>query len=505
MSLGHGHGSLSKRQPVSFKTSCFCTGLKHSLPSAFKDGKLVLPKGGMQFFNLADIIAGHYTACKDNDAQLKLYNVPLRMAMTGSGSTSEMPLQLEGVDVADGARANAISLLRDAAQCQSIDKLVCSEPSLVVQKPKQQRAKRESTCVEAHQQADEELGPEQLLDEYDVLCNDNADEEDAVLAGITADDEAAIQKLTSTAVREASKNGSALAQASSATSGKTIDKVVAHLRNTHGNALGLTDDELEEEAVVLVMRSMKKDSSYDDYVEQVAQSLVSATGATSASSAAASASRSDEPGEQVRQPKLHVFQPSGVEAVAAETDTCTSAASEHESSDAGGDSQQNQGARNGYLAKWVSAFQNTAEALLDRGRRCEQPLGHEDEVALLLSVPKPGQTNKPAQTDQYQLLFVKWDDPATRTGRSVRVDNNFRVVYSPPVLFGKTVPSQKFGEQDFCCLINACGAASRKSRGTGGFLREQLPSPVIRFARLVGLHSAWETKDTCQRTCHVKP
>ena len=262
-----------------------------------------------------------------------------------------------------------------------------------------------------------------------------------------------------------------------------------HLRNTHGNTLGLTDAELEEEAVVLVMRSMKKDSSYDDYVGRVAQELESAAGATSSASAGQS-------GEQVdSEQKLHVFQPSGA---GAETDTGTSAASGHESSDGGGGSEQNEDACSGFLAKWASGFRSTAEALLDRSRRCQLSVGHQDEVALLLSLAKPVQSTQPTATDQYQLLFVKWEDPAACTGRSVRVDKNFRVVYSPPVLFGKKVPSQKFGEQDFCCLINACGAASRKSRGTAGFLRDQLPSPVIRFARLVGLHSAWEIKETWQ-------
>ena len=141
------------------------------MPSACKDGKLVLPKGGMQFFDLADIIAGHYTACKDNDAQLKLCNVPVRMAMMGSTSDMPLPLQLEGVDVAGRADVDVISLLRDAASCQRIDKLVCGEPSLVVQKAK--RAKQDTSCVEAHEQDDEQPG--QLLDEYDVLCNDNVD------------------------------------------------------------------------------------------------------------------------------------------------------------------------------------------------------------------------------------------------------------------------------------------------------------------------------------------
>ena len=455
------------------------------LPRRTKDGKLVLPKGSIQFVDLTTVIAGHYKACKENDAQLKLFNVPSRMAMRESASTSETSWELESVDVVPQGDANVVSLLRDAAPCQRLDMLLSNEPSMVVQKTRQ-RARQDASCVEVREQADEP--PQPILDEYDILCNDRADDEatDASLADITADEEAALQKSTSSVLREASREGSALAQAPGTKSGKIINTVVSHLKNTHGDTTGLTDAELEEEAIVLVMRSMKKDSSYDDYVGQVAQSLASAT---EASSASAGHGRRTVDSQRQR----HGFLPSGDEA----TDTGGSAAaSEHNSSDGGGgDSEQSVDTRNRFLAKWVAAFNSTAEALLDRSNRCQQPLGYQDEVALLLSVAKPGESQEPAQIDEYQLLFVKWDNPDTRTGRSVRVDKNFRIVYSPPVLFGKEVPRQKFAEQDFCCLINACGAASRKSRGTGGFLRDQLPPTVIRFARLVGLHSAWKTKD----------
>ena len=121
--------------------------------------------------------------------------------------------------------------------------------------------------------------------------------------------------------------------------------------------------------------------------------------------------------------------------------------------------------------RWVASMQVAVEALLNAGKGS---LGQNDELAMM--VRRPAGIGKPGE-----LLFVKWVDVADRIGRLVRIDKQNRVVYCPAVMFGKAVPTQVFAADGYDCLVKAVGAASRKFRGAAGCLRDELPPAVLRM------------------------
>jgi len=62
-------------------------------------------------------------------------------------------------------------------------------------------------------------------------------------------------------------------------------------------------------------------------------------------------------------------------------------------------------------------------------------------------------------------------------------------------MFGKKVPAEKFQTPRFACLVNACGAASRRIKGASGTGRDELPRELVRFAQLTGALVGRLTKD----------
>ena len=287
-------------------------------------------------------------------------------------------------------------------------------------------------------------------------------------------------------------------------SDKIIDQVVNHLRETHGESVVLTHEELEEEAVLLLIRKLNQGASYDEVVDDLACKIVAEQSEfepdPKSSRNPPSSSQSSQVGQTgipagakvVRADEQALIRPFVFEDSDVGTSAASSAASGELDSTDDGDEINRGDAEDRlprFVGKWHAAFRSTAEALLYRADRNQLPLGHDDEVSLLLTL------HGTDACDGFQLVFVKWVDAAKRTGRSVRIDRNFRVVYSPPVLFGKPVPEQSFPPNVYDCLINACAASSRKQKGTSGILRQQLPSQVIRFARFVGLHCAWTRRE----------
>ena len=144
-----------------------------------------------------------------------------------------------------------------------------------------------------------------------------------------------------------------------------------------------------------------------------------------------------------------------------------------------------------FLLTWKQAFISTERALADRWERCKQPLGFKDEVAMVVRLDAGTDAGadmgeEDSDIPNPRLCFVKWTDAARKEGRVVRLDNEYRVVYSAASLFGKKVASQTFNLPKFTCLLSTCGAASRKYRGDRGSLRDQLPPEVVRFSQVAG-------------------
>ncbi|CAE7458813.1 unnamed protein product [Symbiodinium sp. CCMP2592] len=395
----------------------------------------------------------------------------------------------ESLSALADADADAPSL-RPMSDSQTVQSLLEGEPSMMVQIGKAKgsvgQAGQGSTPSRAGEvteersgtgrgnvdqiEDDENDGP--VDDEYELLCNESEDavaRSDAALADCSKDEERTVERTQVASVGE--QHCEPLAQHSR--SDKIIDQVVNHLRETHGESVVLTHEELEEEAVLLLIRQFNQGASYDEVIDDLARKFVAEQ---SESEAVPGSIRNPQANSQASQASRSGNPPGRVAFVFDDSDVCTSAASA--SSVASGElGSTDEGEANGgtaqdrlprFVAKWHAEFRRTAEALAYRADRNELPLGHNDEVSLLLSLQSR------EECDGFQLFFVKWVDAATRTGRSVRIDKNFRVVYSPPVLFGKqdasmevTWQEAKTKKQKKCIVCGQVGAAgSKKSSGS---------------------------------------
>ena len=433
----------------------------------------------------------------------------------GGFRSLEIIMAPESLSALADAHADAPAL-RPVSDSQTVQSLLEGEPSMMVQigqekescgqagqgnTPSRSRAgelseERSGTGpADVDQQPiDDDENDEPIDDEYELLCNEAEDavaRSDAALADCSKDEEKTVERAQVASVDE--KNCEPLAQHSR--SDKIIGQVVNHLRQTHGESVVLTHEELEEEAVLLLIGQFNQGASYDEVIDDLARKVVAEQSEFEAPgsirnpqtySQSSQASRTGNPAGRVDEQilKPFVFEDSDIGTSAA---SASSLGSTDEGDEANDGTAQDRLPR--FVAKWHAEFRRTAEALAYRADRNELPLGHNDEISLLLSLQSS------EECDGFQLFFVKWVDAATRTGRSVRIDKNFRVIYSPPVLFGKPVPAQSF-PLDVCdCLVNSCAASSRKQKGASGMLREQLPSEVIRFARFIGLHCAWTRRE----------
>lgn len=145
-----------------------------------------------------------------------------------------------------------------------------------------------------------------------------------------------------------------------------------------------------------------------------------------------------------------------------------------------------------FLVNWKIAFDLTDRSLCDRLERNKDTCGANDEVSLVMSLDAlaNGDDNGTDIGDDVaarpKMFFAKWTNVPNFEGRIVRIDGDNRVVFSPATLFGKPAPSEPFRQPHFLNLVGNCGAASRKYRGHKGVLRDQLPSDVVRFARVTG-------------------
>lgn len=99
--------------------------------------------------------------------------------------------------------------------------------------------------------------------------------------------------------------------------------------------------------------------------------------------------------------------------------------------------------------------------------------------------PEPEQIEQGSQSE-HEIFAVVWTDVVKRLGRTVRIDEKDRVVYSPVVMFGVKAASEDFSKCDI--LVNHAGACNKRYAGA---LRDQLPDYVsvfLRFCKLCVLH-----------------
>ena len=271
------------------------------------------------------------------------------------------------------------------------------------------------------------------------------------------------------------------------------DKAVAHLTDAcSSDRVGLTEDEVEEEAFLFLVReptgltqpdvSKEREGVQSDVSKTLLESLEQFEAATSSESEAAGDddSDSDANANPLSQPSKRAKK-----SVTGET---------------GETQRRKQLVRLEKLTKlWVDNCSKTLLAILDASSRCQVPLGQADELSLVAHVPRPPllrNTGFPSDYDEVdcssviELLFVKWVNPSEQEGRTVRVVDS-RVVYAPAMMFGKPVPTKLFTAPDHQVLINCVGAASRRQKG---HLRDALPDLVQRFFLFAGMSATYANK-----------
>ena len=152
----------------------------------------------------------------------------------------------------------------------------------------------------------------------------------------------------------------------------------------------------------------------------------------------------------------------------------------------------------------------TINAVIDAYDRCKIDLGHE-ELSIVASRPE-SKTDRLAAADvdvenavdegeiepidRIELHFVKCVDPSKCEGRTVRIDNQNRVVWSPPTMFGKPVPVKTYKPPEYDVLVSAVGARCLRQRDA---LRDKLPDTMIRFVEFVRMLASLINEDSGAR------
>lgn len=154
-------------------------------------------------------------------------------------------------------------------------------------------------------------------------------------------------------------------------------------------------------------------------------------------------------------------------------------------------------------AVWQEKAVDTLMSIVKCHQRSESAIGDNGEIALVARCPLPSQSpaallrNRGAEDDQsetgsFEVLFVHWTNPTEHEGRTVRINNRSQVVFSPAVLFGKPVQSTFFVPPQYAILVSCVGARNFRSTGRS---RDTLPEDVVRFVAVARLAAMYANKD----------
>ncbi len=138
--------------------------------------------------------------------------------------------------------------------------------------------------------------------------------------------------------------------------------------------------------------------------------------------------------------------------------------------------------------QWKESVLATLQSLTDAHSRNHGHIGANDEVSFLVAKP----SNREDASGRVVFL-VRWTNPSEREGRRVRLDPQNRIVWSPAVLFGKTVASTCYDPAEYDCLVSACGAKSIRGKD---HLRDKLPDTMVRFLQFLKLLVAFANQET---------
>ena len=450
---------------------------------AQESGCLRLKDDRFQFTTVGDVFSEYYQCCQLGSKSHPVFGCPVSVSVLrgddGQARSVLKPINCLGQKFVDTIKAF------DRLYPLSADDYGQQNPLVILNKidpPKPKTKPKPTTSVLDKGHGDggplgdddtEEGGHEWVTipDEYDELANpDNSEDEHAVLEWGPDD----IEEHAKQTAEEINTGLQINTTKDLARSTSVVEALVSHLAKEHADSgVVLTSEELEEEAVLMLVRNFDKDKAcFDDTeIQQAANRLETEASKSMAAAPGVLFSASEDPSS--------------------------------EDSGGGGDAcLGNTGESSAVVPKflliWKNSFNDTVSALKDQRRRSGLILGQNEEVSLVLFTPdsflgsQQLVDNDESMPNHHQLTFVKWTDTSTLHGRPVRVDSGNRLVWSPNILFGKAIQSKQYSTRNHTILINACGAASKRYRGQGGALRDQLPGTVVRLAKFIGIACAYK-------------
>ncbi|CAE7717143.1 unnamed protein product [Symbiodinium sp. CCMP2456] len=460
------------------------------------DGSLCLPQhSGTEIFTTVELLTGLHSGCFDPVAP-QTFEVFCMSAMHVDGARL-MCLDEKSVNV--GPAAGLISLSSTTASPLGQKAITHIKMEKVAKATAGPVAAAPEGIADAAGPTDSDLLNSGYGFAEDVE-NSNAEaakmDEELGTELIEAEKAARIRKAVSGKKKPGAQlSGTAPSTGLQCTDVSLLDEAVQLVENMHSHH-SLSRDELEEEAVLMLVRAAQAKPPASGQADEMQQLLVTTperkrsqqqyacfeddqsflqhilgSGDQDAEDADAYGSDPEEAGASVAQP---------VAALAVTSEGASSPVKV----EAAAECQLKKTKR--AAALWAKSFSATLGSILDRSRRMQLGLGHNEEVSLLATRPcdmlaqafSADGADTYGQDSALEIVCVKWTDPVRREGRTVRIDAKSRVVWAPAQLFGKAVPTQSFPMDEYTDLLHASGAQSRRYKGN---CRDGFPEHVIRF------------------------
>lgn len=268
-------------------------------------------------------------------------------------------------------------------------------------------------------------------------------------------------------------------------------------------AVGLTGAQLEEEALLILIRERNKDTggasdeakiSSGGHGDKISSSIQSTANLLAEFELDSGDSSSDETGEIEQHVGYGGDDSSTVPVSTQHPELADPSIVEGQNSSAVADERVQSKKRklqtnvvNKLLKLWVEHTTRTLAGICDAQQRSKNTcISTDGEVSIVVS--KPGDS-------AVECNFVRWTNSDEMEGRTVRVDQRNRVVWSPSTLFGKPIPTTVFDPVAFDILVTASGAKCLKVRDER---RDSLPDTMIRFVQFIRVLAMMFNEDGLQ-------
>lgn len=456
-------------------------------------------KGGLEFISVAELFGMFFDKCQMQGLKVSMYFLQCQSTECGDVENGRQLLALRdcGGDVLE-AKENPLDALRDShgalQQPFACLQKICwneSNKKVITTTPRMKTNQNDAVGdLNEHVEFGETSDAQEIQEFVDLNAGYGLADTDEASTKAMEEElfDGMVARMNASTLRKAEETYARSSSNKTSLANLDTDKAIAHLTESCTNSrVGLTEDEIEEEAFLLLAKEAKIKSEREEVKSDVSRTLIDSIAQfeTVTSSEEEIGSIDESPDDTISEHQR----------VSKRTKTDRS----EKSGSTSMQKEQKQLARVAKLVnRWADHCANTLRAIVDASNRCQVPLGQGDELSLVARVPVPYLQKSGLVADDdddslnaaIELVFVKWVNPIEREGRTVRVVDS-RVVYAPATMFGRPVPSHLFTGPQNEVLINCIGACSRKQKGN---LRDELPELVQRFFSFAGISATYANK-----------